>query len=147
MTEASKPAGSALAAGAIEAAGLGDVMRAREAGQPIDGLRDKIAAADILALGALADRVRAREVGDHVRVTMSRDPHASAARLVRAPDVAPDRRGLAFLRAIALADRLGGYRAVRLLRGVHHGMRRQPRGAAALGGRLDDGYSGEGRAV
>jgi hypothetical protein len=93
----------ALRLAAIEASGLGEVLRARLRGESIAERHEALASADILVLGALADWVRAHEVGDEVRVTMRRDAHVEGARLVRAPDVAPDRRGLAFLRAVALA--------------------------------------------
>ena len=92
-----------LAAKAIAAAGLDDVLAARERGESVAAHRDQLMSADILVLGALADLVRAREVGAEVRVTMRRDADCRSASLVKTPAMPPTDRGLAFLRAVAMA--------------------------------------------
>lgn len=51
---------------AIERAGLGEVLRARRAGQDVRATMDGWKDADLLVLGASADLVRAEEVGDGV---------------------------------------------------------------------------------
>jgi hypothetical protein len=55
---------------AIAAAGLADLARARRAGElgEVAALAPLLAKADLLAVGALADRIRADEVGDRVGV-------------------------------------------------------------------------------
>jgi hypothetical protein len=61
---------SALALRAIEEAGLGEILRAREASDfaRVLSLAPTLDAADLLAVGALADRIRATEVGSVVRI-------------------------------------------------------------------------------
>ena len=59
---------SKLVERAIDAAGLGSVLSARREGGSMDGHVARLRAADLLALGALADRVRAEDVGADVRI-------------------------------------------------------------------------------
>jgi hypothetical protein len=56
---------------AIDAAGLGAVLAARRAQAPMEAHAARLQAADLLALGALADKVRAEEVGAEVRIHTS----------------------------------------------------------------------------
>lgn len=51
---------------AIERAGLGDVLRARRAGEDVRATMPAWKDADLLVLGAAADLVRSEEVGDGV---------------------------------------------------------------------------------
>jgi len=59
---------SKLVERAIDAAGLGAVLAARREGASMDAHLARLRAADLLALGALADRVRAEEMGAEVRI-------------------------------------------------------------------------------
>jgi hypothetical protein len=59
---------SKLVERAIDAAGLGPVLAARRDGGSMEGHVARLRAADLLALGALADRVRAEDVGADVRI-------------------------------------------------------------------------------
>ncbi len=59
---------SVLVDRAIEAAGLSDLLVAPRDGRVAPDLAARLANADLLALGALADRIRQEEVGDEVRV-------------------------------------------------------------------------------
>jgi hypothetical protein len=59
---------------AIDAAGLGAVLGARRALGPLDAHAARLRAADLLALGALADLVRAEEVGTEVRIHAGAPP-------------------------------------------------------------------------
>jgi hypothetical protein len=59
---------SKLVERAIDAAGLGSVLAARREGAPMGPHVARLRVADLLALGALADRVRAEEVGADVRI-------------------------------------------------------------------------------
>ncbi len=59
---------SKLVERAIDAAGLGPVLSARRERSSMEGHVARLRAADLLALGALADRVRAEEVGAEVRI-------------------------------------------------------------------------------
>lgn len=88
---------------AIEAAGLGDVLAARRAGD-LEGVRaaeGRMLAADLLAVGALADAVRAEEVGDVVRV----HTHNVQSTHIAPPGVllGAGERGLELLRRVAIA--------------------------------------------
>ncbi len=56
---------------AIDAAGLGMVLAARRGAASMDAHVSRLRGADLLALGALADRVRAEEVGADVRIYMT----------------------------------------------------------------------------
>ena len=101
---------------AIDAAGLAGVAAARRVGAltaaDIARLRD----ADLLALGALADRVRREEVGDQVRIVASRSvessrhAHARPGTIVL-PSTDRELTGLELLREVAVA-RISGPRAV-----------------------------------
>lgn len=53
---------------AIDAAGLGAVLAARREGASMDAHIARLRAADLLVLGALADRVRIEELGAEVRI-------------------------------------------------------------------------------
>jgi hypothetical protein len=59
---------SKLVERALDAAGLGPVLAARRDGGAMEGHVARLRAADLLALGALADRVRAEDVGAAVRI-------------------------------------------------------------------------------
>jgi 2-iminoacetate synthase ThiH len=59
---------SALVDRAIAAAGLSNVLASRRAGTVGEAGLAELREADLLALGALADRVRRDEVGDQVRI-------------------------------------------------------------------------------
>lgn len=107
---------SALVDRALEGAGLSAIVAARTAGDlaRVRAEIDRLGAAtvDLLALGALADRIRADEVGDIVRVYT----HAAADDRDDADVVTVDAdggEGLAFLRALAIA-RITGPRASRI---------------------------------
>jgi hypothetical protein len=97
---------SVLVDRALDAAGLTSVLLARRAGRvgevPVARLRD----ADLLALGALADRIRAEEVGDEVRIYL-REPPDDDERVVVVPGEASDATGLELLRDVAIARVLG----------------------------------------
>jgi 2-iminoacetate synthase ThiH len=107
---------SLLAERALEAAGLVDVLAARRArtldGSQDDALRQRLAATDLLALGALADRVRVDEVGDAVTIFANVAPDTSPDVIVVDPDGGRDRggdagSGMDYLRKVALARVLG----------------------------------------
>jgi 2-iminoacetate synthase ThiH len=102
---------SALVEQAIDAAGLRDLADARREGN-VDHVRGAIArlfAADLLALGALADRVRADEVGDVVTIFADVDADEG----LDVVEVRALSEGLAFLRATAIA-RITGPRGARV---------------------------------
>jgi hypothetical protein len=65
---------SKLVERAIDAAGLGAVLAARRAGAPMAAHVPQLRGADLLVLGALADRVRVEEVGADVRIYMAAPP-------------------------------------------------------------------------
>ncbi len=87
---------------AIEAAGLARIATARRAGPLPEGDVAVLRGADLLALGALADRVRADEVGPEVTVYMGAGEHG-AGPLVVLPGAGDDAVGLALLREVAVA--------------------------------------------
>jgi len=99
---------SVLVERAIAAAGLQDVLVQRRAGDERSIDVGRLLAADLLVLGALADRVRAEEVGPEVRVLVSARFADAGVSLV-AP-MGQDMTGLELLRAVAVA-RLTGRRA------------------------------------
>ncbi len=106
---------SALVDRAIESAGLGGVVAAREAASgsleshPVWLAR--LRSADLLALGALADRVRTAEVGPEVRIYTS--PPEDDAQVVVLPRDDKDLSGLDLLREVAIA-RITGRRGARV---------------------------------
>jgi 2-iminoacetate synthase ThiH len=106
---------STLVADAIARAGLAEIASARHDGDlaRVNAHADKLRGADLLALGALADRVRKDEAGDVVRVYTNAVPDAG-------PDVVDMHAagigtptGIEFLRAVAIA-RITGPRAARV---------------------------------
>ena len=96
---------SALAEQAIVREGLWPVLEARRVGdlEAVRGMVTSLEKADLLAVGALADVIRAEEAGDVVRVYANVRPEASE----RAVDVrrggAGDGAGMQFLRGVAIA--------------------------------------------
>lgn len=102
---------SALVDGAIERAGLGDILEARRAGRIDAALVDRLRKADLLALGALADKVRVEEVGDGVDIYTR--PTDADPGVVVLPADGQDLTGLELLREIAVA-RVTGPRGVRV---------------------------------
>ena len=103
---------SSLVDRAIDSAGLAPVLRARRAGEPTESHIERLRDVDLLALGALADRVRADEVGDEVRIYLS-EPADDDDRLVVVPAAGEDVTGLELLRRVAVA-RITGPRAARV---------------------------------
>ena len=103
---------SALVDRAIQDAGLAAVREARRLGplgeQDVRALRT----ADLLALGALADRVRAEEVGDEVRIYTSAPEDEVGVTVLPAPG--SNATGLELLREIAIARIVGGGARVRV---------------------------------
>jgi hypothetical protein len=97
---------------AIETAGLGSMLATRREGGPVQQYLARLHAADLLALGALADRVRAEEIGAEVRIYTS-DPGEDDARLSVLPADGQELAGLELLRAVAIA-RVTGPRAARV---------------------------------
>jgi len=103
---------STLAELAIVREGLWPVLEARRIGdlEAVRGMVTSLEKADLLAVGALADVVRAEEAGDVVRVYANVRPEPSE----RAVDVrrtgAGEGAGMQFLRAVAIA-RITGPRA------------------------------------
>jgi 2-iminoacetate synthase ThiH len=103
---------SALVDRAIRESSLDDVLGARRDGTLTGDHVDRLRASDLLVLGALADRVRAEEVGDEVRIYTEEAPESG-------PDVAvlprpgQELTGLELLREVAIA-RATGPRGVRV---------------------------------
>ncbi len=102
---------SALVDGAIGRAGLSPVLEARRAGVMTADHVEMLRRADLLVLGALADRVRADEVGDEVRIFTS--PPAGDDSACVLPGEGRALNGLELLREVAMA-RLTGPRGVRV---------------------------------
>jgi hypothetical protein len=102
---------SALVDRAIDAAGLAGVVAARHAGKVGASDIARLHGADLLALGALADRVRADEVGDEVRIYTA--PPADDGDAVVLPREEAVLTGLELLREVAVA-RIAGPRGVRV---------------------------------
>jgi 2-iminoacetate synthase ThiH len=102
---------SALVDGAIGRAGLAPVLEARRAGALNAEQVEMLRRADLLVLGALADRVRADEVGDEVRIFTSPPSGDDGACVV--PAEGRELNGLELLREVAMA-RLTGPRGVRV---------------------------------
>jgi 2-iminoacetate synthase ThiH len=94
---------SGLVDRAVEAAGLACVLAARRAGRLESNEHlARLRAADLLALGALADRVRADEVGDEVRI-YTRPTLEDDAQVTLLPPDGGDVTGLELLREVAVA--------------------------------------------
>jgi len=102
---------SALVDRAIDAAGLSAVLAARRFGRVDDGDVERLHHADLLALGALADRVRATEVGNDVRIYTHAAPDDGDAVVLPGPE--RDLTGLELLREVAIA-RITGPRSARV---------------------------------
>ena len=104
---------SALVDRAIAEAGLADIAQARRSFDfaLVRTLAPSLATADLLALGALADRIRAEEVGDRVRVFAGTPADDDGEVIVVAADDARGRGEV--LRCVACA-RVVGPRAARV---------------------------------
>ncbi len=94
---------SVLVDRAIEAAGLGDVLAARQAGRLSEQHVARLRAADLLALGAAADRARREESGDAVRIWTVDDDAAGEGSAVVLPREDEELSGLELLREVAIA--------------------------------------------
>jgi 2-iminoacetate synthase ThiH len=93
---------SVLVDRALDVAGLGGALEARRSGDVGVALLDRLRSADLLALGALADRVRKAEVGDDVRIYLEEAPPVGPS-VVLLPDGEGDVTGLELLRQVAIA--------------------------------------------
>jgi hypothetical protein len=91
---------------AIRDAHLDDILPARRRGEVTAEQVERLRAADLLAVGALADRIRAEEAGDEVRI-FTRDPGDAGADVVVLPQPDAEQTGLDLLRAVALARATG----------------------------------------
>lgn len=100
---------------ALEQAGLDVVLHARRAGRELAVPTSMLASADLLLLGALADRVRKEEAGDvvHVTVRAPNDHEGQATLVVHAGEQIAAERGIALLRAVAIT-RLTSPKAARV---------------------------------
>jgi 2-iminoacetate synthase ThiH len=108
---------SALVDRAILAAGLGPITEARRRGDlaRVSDLARALEACDLLALGALADRVRKEEVGDTVKVFTRGTPSSGPGAFVVHADEAEVSKGRGtVLRRVAIA-RITGPRAGRVV--------------------------------
>jgi 2-iminoacetate synthase ThiH len=103
---------SALVDRAIRAASLDDVLAARRAGTVSAEHVERLRCADLLVLGALADRIREEEVGDEVRI-FTENAAAQDPDVVVLPHAADEMTGLELLREVALA-RTAGPRGARV---------------------------------
>lgn len=95
---------------AIDAAGLWPVVAARRARTLGEAHLAQLRCADLLAVGALADRLRAEDVGDEVRIytdasvsSIAGDEGRDEGRLVILPGAGSELTGLELLREVALA--------------------------------------------
>jgi 2-iminoacetate synthase ThiH len=106
---------SSLVDRAIDAAGLTDILASRRAGPLTTADVARLRGADLLALGALADRVRADEVGDEVLVDTLGDEALGCGDtpVVVFPPPEVELTGLELLREVAVA-RIAGARAARI---------------------------------
>jgi 2-iminoacetate synthase ThiH len=102
---------SGLVDRAIDAAGLTQVLAARRAGTIDPSTTAHLRSADLLALGALADRVRAEEVGDEVRIYT--DEASGRPDAIVLPVEGRALTGLELLREVAIA-RVTGPRGARV---------------------------------
>jgi hypothetical protein len=108
---------SALVDRAILAAGLRPIAEARRGGNlaRVSELAPALEACDLLALGALADRVRKEEVGDEVKVfTRGTPPSGPGVFVVHADDAEVSNGRGTVLRRVAMA-RITGPRAGRVV--------------------------------
>jgi 2-iminoacetate synthase ThiH len=103
---------SALVDQAIDAAGLSAVLAARRAGRVEECDVERLHHADLLALGALADRVRVAEVGEDVRI-YTQAPADDGDAVVVLPRPEGEVTGLELLRQVAIA-RITGPRGARV---------------------------------
>jgi len=106
---------SALVDRAIDAAGLSGIAAARRSGVIATTDLTRLRHADLLALGALADRVRREEVGDRVHIYAERTGQSSGIERLGAdtavlPPLDRELTGLELLREVAIA-RIAGPRA------------------------------------
>jgi len=105
---------STLVDRALEAAGLDVVLQARRAGEMGAEHRRRLHEADLLALGALADRVRSEEVGPEVRIYSEAGLEARVGTQVALfPREDREDTGLELLREVAMA-RVCGPEAARV---------------------------------
>jgi 2-iminoacetate synthase ThiH len=100
---------------AISDAGLAPVLDARRSGRLSDADVALLRAADLLALGALADRVRAEEAGPDVVIYTGGEGEAAGQGSASAilPAAAGELTGLELLREVAIA-RVTGARGARI---------------------------------
>jgi 2-iminoacetate synthase ThiH len=105
---------SVLVDRALDEAGLAAALEARHAGGLGGALLERLRSADLLALGALADRVRKAEVGDDVRIYLEEPPPDGPA-VVTLPGGGGehDLTGLELLRQVAIA-RISGPRGANI---------------------------------
>jgi len=103
---------SALVDRAIRESSLDDVFGARRDGTLTADQVGRLRACDLLVLGALADRVRAEEVGDEVRIYTEEVPESDPD-VVVLPRPGQELTGLELLREVAIA-RAAGARGVRV---------------------------------
>jgi 2-iminoacetate synthase ThiH len=96
----------------IEVAGLGDLIEARRAGGLSAEQLARLRSADLLVLGALADRVRADEVGAEVTIYTAEPPVDGLPRVTFPAPGAPGESvtGLELLREVAVARVAGAPR-------------------------------------
>jgi 2-iminoacetate synthase ThiH len=101
---------SVLVERALEAAGLSDLLAARREARLPEDVALRLERADLLALGALADRIRQEEVGDEVRVYTGDMPPDSGDRVLITGGEG-EATGLELLRKVS-ASRITGPRGV-----------------------------------
>ncbi len=93
---------SALVDRALDAAGLTPILEARRSGVLDESMVERLREADLLVLGALADRVRMADVGDDVRIYFDAPSDDDASVLVF-PAVDRALTGFELLREVAIA--------------------------------------------
>ncbi len=98
---------SSLVDRAIRESSLDDVLGARRTGALTPAQVERIRTSDLLVLGALADRVRAEEVGDEVRIYTDEVPPGATPEVVVLPRAAGETTGLELLREVAMARTTG----------------------------------------
>src|SRR5580692_541398 len=102
---------SVLVDRAIESAGLSDLLDVSREGRLSPDIASRLASADLLALGALADRLRQEEVGDEVRVFTGEGSSDRTTGLVLISAEEGAVTGLDLLRKVAVS-RVNGPRGV-----------------------------------